>query len=56
MPMFKRFLNDENGATAIEYALIAILISVSLIAGSTLIGNELAETFGYIGMELSKTN
>lgn len=52
--IFARFLKDESGATAIEYGLIAALISVALIAGATLMGNELEDTFNYIGDELSK--
>lgn len=39
--MLKKFLQDESGATAIEYGLIAALISVSLIAGYTVIGQAL---------------
>lgn len=39
--MLKQFIHDESGATAIEYGLIAALISVSLIAGYTAIGNSL---------------
>ncbi len=40
---FSRFAKDESGATAIEYGLIAALISVAIIAilrltGSTLVG------------------
>ncbi len=31
--MLKRFMNDENGATAIEYGLIAALIAMSIIVG-----------------------
>ena len=33
--LFTRFLKDESGATAIEYGLIAALISVGIIAGAT---------------------
>ena len=38
-------MNDESGATAIEYGLIAALISVALIGGAGLLGNELNKTF-----------
>ena len=41
--MLKKFLNDDSGATAIEYGLIAALISVSLLAGYTAIGNSLSD-------------
>ncbi|TCU26806.1 pilus assembly protein Flp/PilA [Rhizobium azibense] len=43
--LFSRFLKDESGATAIEYGLIAALISVALIAGATTLGNSLNNTF-----------
>lgn len=33
MSSFKRFKKDESGATAVEYGLIAALISVAMIAG-----------------------
>ena len=36
--LFSRFVKNESGATAIEYGLIAGLISVAIIAGITLIG------------------
>jgi len=39
--MLKQFLGDESGATAIEYGLIAALISVALIAAYTAVGNSL---------------
>ena len=40
-----RFVKDESGATAIEYGLIAALISVAIIAGVKLIGTKLSATF-----------
>ncbi|TDX77765.1 pilus assembly protein Flp/PilA [Neorhizobium sp. R1-B] len=43
--IFARFLKDESGATAIEYGLIAALISVALIAGATTLGDSLSTTF-----------
>ena len=48
-----RFLKDESGATAIEYGLIAALISVSIIAGATLIGPELDATFQQVAAALA---
>ncbi|MCR9137124.1 MAG: Flp family type IVb pilin [Alphaproteobacteria bacterium] len=53
---FARFLKDESGATAIEYGLIAALISVALIAGATLVGNELEDVFNEIGTQLKSAN
>ncbi|WP_337268180.1 Flp family type IVb pilin [Oryzifoliimicrobium ureilyticus] len=43
--LISRFLKDESGATAIEYGLIAALISVALITGAGLLGNKINATF-----------
>jgi pilus assembly protein Flp/PilA len=40
-----RFLRDESGATAIEYGLIAALISVAIISVVTTMGTKLNTTF-----------
>jgi pilus assembly protein Flp/PilA len=42
------FLNDESGATAIEYGLIASGIAVALIAAVKGVGTNLKTTFGSI--------
>lgn len=49
--IFARFLKDESGATAIEYGLIAALISVALIAGAGALGDSIDAKF----TELSTT-
>ena len=41
----KRFLKDESGATAIEYGLIAALISVTIIAAVASIGGRVKTKF-----------
>jgi len=41
----KRFQEDVSGATAIEYALIAGLVSISIIGAATSIGSRLFEIF-----------
>ena len=46
---FKRFLNDESGATAIEYGLIAAGIAVVIIAAVQLVGTNLDLTFDKVG-------
>lgn len=43
--LIKRFANDESGATAIEYSLIAALIGVVLIAGATTLGTTIRDKF-----------
>lgn len=40
-----RFVRDESGATAIEYALIAGCISIAIVAAVTSIGTTLNNTF-----------
>ncbi|MHA1548406.1 MAG: Flp family type IVb pilin [Alphaproteobacteria bacterium] len=47
-----RFAKDESGATAIEYGLIATLIGVAIIAGATLLGDQLNTTFTGISTTL----
>lgn len=43
--LLKRFQKDVSGATAIEYALIAGLISIVIVGGATSIGGRLVEIF-----------
>jgi pilus assembly protein Flp/PilA len=52
MNMFKRFLKDESGATAIEYGLIAALIAVAIIGAVTTLGESLTDIFGRISGRL----
>ena len=47
--MIKQFLADEQGATAIEYGLIAALVAVGLIVALSILGNNLSSQFNYIG-------
>lgn len=50
----KRFLKCESGATAIEYGLLAALISLVIIGSLTAIGPELVRVFELIGTGLTK--
>ena len=45
MTIFKRFLRDQSGATAIEYGLIGVLVSVAAIGGITALGSTVNTTF-----------
>lgn len=45
MNRFKQFLRDEEGATAIEYALIAALIAVVIAAALGPLGEQIATIF-----------
>ena len=51
--LFSRFLKDESGATAIEYGLIAALISVALITGATTLGGKIGDTFNNLGTKMN---
>ena len=44
-----RFANDESGATAIEYGLIAALIAVAIIGGGRYLGQQINAKFVTIG-------
>ena len=46
--LFARFVKDESGATAIEYGLIAALISVAIIAAATTLGTNIGNTFNKV--------
>ena len=46
--MFKRFLRDEDGGTAIEYGLIASLFGVSMIAAFLALEVQYNNMFGSI--------
>lgn len=53
MNLFKKFVADESGATAIEYGLIAALMAVVVIAAIGMIGGPLKDTFENIGETLT---
>ena len=53
MTMLKSFLRDEQGATAIEYGLIAAGISVAIITVVTGLGSKLNTTFGKVSNALN---
>ncbi|MEQ1932097.1 MAG: Flp family type IVb pilin [Parvularculaceae bacterium] len=53
MKLFNAFLKDEDGATAIEYGLIAALIGVAIIAMVRAVGGELSATFSDIDSDLA---
>lgn len=54
--LIKNFANNEDGATAIEYGLIAALIAVAIIAAVRAVGTELNTTFSTIESNLSTAN
>ena len=56
MKNFMRFLKDEDGATAIEYGLIAALIAVAIIGGVTAVGEQANATFNGVSNQISAGN
>ena len=48
-----QFLSDDNGATSIEYALIAAFISLAIISGATAVGLDLVNIFGNVSNSFS---
>ena len=51
--LINRFVKDESGATAIEYGLIAGLLSVVIIAAVSLAGTSLTSVFNSISTKLN---
>jgi pilus assembly protein Flp/PilA len=50
---FRKLHRDDSGATAVEYGLIAGLMSVVAIAGFKVAGNHLSDTFEFVGNKLA---
>jgi len=48
MIIFRQFLKDQSGATAIEYGLIAALISIAVITGALSVGGSLGDLFNTV--------
>lgn len=48
-----KLMKEEDGATAIEYGLIAALLAVAIIGGVTAVGTSLNTTFDTVNTELS---
>jgi pilus assembly protein Flp/PilA len=53
MDISKRLIKDESGATALEYGLIAGLISLAVVAGATTAGAAVNAIFTTIGTKLN---
>ena len=56
MTMIKKFFKDESGATAIEYGLLAALISVVGVTAMTLAGTNLTAIFDFVAATLGDAN
>ena len=49
----QQFLRDEEGAAAIEYALMAGLIACGIIAGATTLGSDISNFFSTVGTTIN---
>ncbi len=54
MDFTRKLMNDETGATAIEYGLIAALIAVGIIGALTALSGELNAVFDEVGTKLNE--
>ncbi len=48
MQFIGRFIREEEGATAVEYGLMVVLIAVVIIGSVTLVGTKLDGVFNYV--------
>lgn len=56
MKFFRKLRRNEEGATAIEYGLIAALIAVAAITAMSSLGTQLSTTFNKVSTELAAKN
>jgi pilus assembly protein Flp/PilA len=54
MKQFRKILIDDEGATAIEYGLIAALIAVAAITAMQGLGNQLNSTLSEVATKMSR--
>jgi pilus assembly protein Flp/PilA len=50
-----RFLRDEDGPTAVEYAIMMALIIVVCVTSIALLGTNSNKTYSYVGTQVGKT-
>ena len=56
MKLMRKILRDSEGATAIEYGLIAALIAVAIMSTVGGLGTQLNKTFSKTSSAMSSTN
>jgi pilus assembly protein Flp/PilA len=49
----RSFARDERGATAIEYGLVGLLISVTIITAATQLGDAIKPFFAYVSAKVT---
>lgn len=53
---FRCFLNEESGATSIEYGMVAAVISLTIIGAATTIGGDLRGVFTSLSSTLQSAS
>ena len=53
MKIIRKLFKNEEGATAIEYGLIAALIAVAAITAMSSLGGNLSKTFNTVGTKIA---
>lgn len=56
LKLIRSFVKKEDGATALEYGLIAALIAVVIIGAVTTLGGNLGETFDNVATAVDGAN
>ncbi len=51
--MFRKFLRDESATTTIEYALLAVLVSIAILGSLLSFGASLDNIYGAVGGQVS---
>ncbi len=51
MLILRRLLKDRKGATAIEYGLIGVLLSIAIIAGVRQVGSAIGTTYNNVATQ-----
>lgn len=56
MSYIQAYTTQEDGATALEYGLLAALIAVVIIGAVTTLGSEVSNTFGSVASGMEQAN
>ncbi|WFS63198.1 MULTISPECIES: Flp family type IVb pilin [Desulfovibrionaceae] len=54
MTKLMNLIRDEEGATAIEYGLIAALIAAGIVTATSALGDQVVSTFEFIKTKMSE--
>jgi pilus assembly protein Flp/PilA len=54
--LFQRFVADESGATAIEYALIAAVIGLGILSGAQTLKTAINAKYSTLSTDLNSAN